>query len=152
MELIESFNNFNNFISYFSSSNKQELALEFILRFVLLLLLDSIIVFCRCNNRIRATVKILCSNCWSIWQNIRFLWRNNKNWDRGEKNPYKKIVLEIEELIWNFICHCKFKHCTYLFLSLFLSLHHLFELDFDRILNFKGILEKIFIYLYKLKI
>lgn len=58
MELIESFNNFDNFISHFSSSNKQELALEFILRFVLLLLLDSIVVFCRCNNRIRATVKI----------------------------------------------------------------------------------------------
>lgn len=82
MELIESFNNFDNFISYFSSSNKQELALEFILRFVLLLLLDSIVVFCRCNNRIRATVKILCSNCWSIWRNIRF---------------YVTIRIEIEE-------------------------------------------------------
>lgn len=132
---------------FFFLEQTKELGLEFILRFVLLLLLDSIIVFCRCNNRIRATVKIVFKLLAHLWGILRF-YVNNKNWDRRREESLQEDR-SLKSKNWSgFVCHCKFKHCIYLFLSL----HHLFELDFDRILNFKGILEKIFIYLYKLKI
>lgn len=113
--------------------------------------LTSIMSFVVAIFRIRAIVK-MCSNCWLISEGtLRF-------YDTTIRIEIKKrrILIRgsfLKSKNWSgIVCHFEFKHCTYLFLSLFLSFRYLFELDFDRILNFKGILEKIFIYLYKLKI
>lgn len=146
MELIESFDNFDNFmVIFFPQANKRaRVRIHFT---ICSSLLDSIIVSCRCNNRIRATVKIVFKLLAHLWGILRF-YVNNKNWDRRREESLQEDR-SLKSKNWSgFVCHCEFKHCIYLFLSL----HHLFELDFDRILNFKGILEKIFIYLYKLKI
>lgn len=148
MELIESFDNFDNFMVIFlpRANKRTRVRIHFTIcssltsRFYYRLLSLQQSYQSHSKNRVQIVGPSL--------RDITFLRRNNKNWDRKREESLQEDR-SLKSKNWSgFVCHCEFKHCIYLFLSL----HHLFELDFDRILNFKGILEKIFIYLYKLKI
>lgn len=91
MELIESFDNFDNFmVIFFPQANKRaRVRIHFT---ICSSLLDSIIVSCRCNNRIRATVKIVFKLLAHLWGILRFYDVTIRIEIGGEKNLYKRIV------------------------------------------------------------